>query len=477
MSAIGFLILLVISIALLMVLIMKVKLHPTFSLFVSALFMGLVMGVLEPEGFSCTEVLSMITSGFGGTLGSMGIPIMLGAILAMGVQDTGAAKAIANFFIKLFRGKNLELAPALTAYIVSIPVFGDITTILTSNIANVLSKRKHISMGKMAAFTQTGLNLTHAMVPPTPGILAVSILLGADLGLVIGWGVLISIIGFMLTWIILRKWTDKEFIEPIPEVTSEIEETDSTDVKDILITGDDIPGTLPAFMTILIPVVLIAGSSFLKMGVEEGSSLYNLANIFGDKIVALGLGVLYTMLLSLSHKASVRKSNLEVTGKDPANFREVILDSWIARGLSVALPALLITGMGGAFAAVIKAAPAINDLAGLIEKSGVPGLLIPFLIGAIMFTAVGSMTTGGMTAAGVVGPMMATLGLTPVATVLAIGAGTMIFNHVNNSGFWVISRFFNLNLKQGLKYITLPDFVAGVICFIFVCIFSAVGIF
>ena len=216
MSAIGFLILLVLSIVLLMVLIMKIKLHPTFSLFVAALVMGLVMGVFEPEGFTFTEVLSKITSGFGGTLGSMGIPIMLGAILAMGVQDTGAAKVIANFFIKLFRGKNLELAPALTAYIVSIPVFGDITTILTSNIANVLSKRKHISMGKMAAFTQTGLNLTHAMVPPTPGILAVSILLGADLGLVIGWGVVISIIGFLLTWIVLRKWTDKEFIEPVP---------------------------------------------------------------------------------------------------------------------------------------------------------------------------------------------------------------------------------------------------------------------
>ena len=160
MSATGFLILLIVTIALLMVLIMKVKLHPTFALFASALFMGLVLGRFEAEGFSFTEVLSLITSGFGGTLGSMGIPIMLGAILAMGVQDTGAAKAIANFFIKLFRGKNLELAPALTAYIVSIPVFGDITTILTSNIANVLSKRKHISMGKMAAFTQTGLNLT-----------------------------------------------------------------------------------------------------------------------------------------------------------------------------------------------------------------------------------------------------------------------------------------------------------------------------
>ena len=89
-----------------------------------------------------------------------------------------------------------------------------------------------------------------------------------------------------------------------------------------------------------------------------------------------------------------------------------------------------------------------------------------------MFTAVGSMTTGGMT-----GPMMVTLGLSPISTVLAIGAGTMIFNHVNNSGFWVISRFFNLDLKQGLKYITLPDFVAGIFCFVMICGAAAVGLF
>lgn len=213
------------------------------------------------------------------------------------------------------------------------------------------------------------------------------------------------------------------------------------------------------------------------MVVAEDSALYAWANIFGDKIVALGLGVIYTMLLAVFHKASVRKSNADATGKNPQSFREVVLNSWIARGLEIALPALLITGMGGAFAAVIKAAPAINDLAGLIEQSGVPGLLIPFLIGAIMFTAVGSMTTGGMTAAGVVGPMMVTLGLSPISTVLAIGAGTMIFNHVNNSGFWVISRFFNLDLKQGLKYITLPDFVAGIFCFIMICGAAAVGLF
>lgn len=470
MSGGVFLIILILSIVALMLLIMKAKLHPVFSLFTVALLMSLVMG------FSFADSLKNITAGFGETLQNLGIPIMLGAILAMGVQDTGAAKSIANFFVRLFRGKNLELAPALTAYVVSIPVFGDITSILTSNIANVLSKRKHISMGKMAAFTQTGLNLTHAMVPPTPGILAVAILLGADLGMTISWGILISIIAFFFTWLVLRKWTDKEFVEPVPAVVSEIEETDSNKVEDIVIKGDDLPGTLPAFLTILIPVFLIAISSFVKMNVADGTAIRAVTDILGDKIVALGLGVIYTIFLGTVHKASVRKSNQDVSGTDPVNFREVVLNSWFARGMEVALPALLITGMGGAFAAVIKSSPAIKGLSKLIVDAGVPGLLIPFLIGVIMMTAVGSMTTAGLTAAGVVMPMMSTLGLTPIATTLAIGAGTMIFNHVNNSGFWVISKFFNLDLKQGLKYITIPDLVAGLACFVLISIFATTGL-
>lgn len=474
MSAGVFLIVLVCSIIALMLLIMKAKLHPVFSLFTVALAMSLVMG------FSFADSLTNITAGFGGTLQSMGLPIMLGAVLAMGVQDTGAAKSIANFFVRLFRGKNLELAPALTGYVVSIPVFGDITTILTSNIANVLSKRKHISMGKMAAFTQTGLNLTHAMVPPTPGILAVSILLGADLGLTISWGILVSLVAFFFTWLVLRKWTDKEFVEPVPAVVAEIDETNSDRVEDILIKSNDLPGTFAAFLTILIPVFLIAFSSFVKMAIPDPdgvSAVRAVTDILGDKIVALSLGVIYTILLGLAHKASVRKSNLDVTGKDPGDFREVVLSSWFSRGLEVALPALLITGMGGAFAAVIKSSPAIAGLSQVIVDAGVPGLLIPFLVGVIMFTAVGSMTTAGLTAAGVVMPMMAPLGLTPISTALAIGAGTMIFNHVNNSGFWVISKFFNLDLKQGLKYITIPDIIAGLVCFVLIFVFASVGLF
>ena len=233
MSAIGFLVLLVIAIVVLMLLMTKVKLNPVMSLFVVALAFGVILGVFGTEGYSFMDTLNMITTGFGSTLGSLGMPIILGAVLAMGVQDTGAAKSIANFFIKLFKGKNLELAPSLTAYVVSIHVFGDITTILCSNIANVLGKRKHISMSTMASFTQTGLNLTHAMVPPTPGILAVSVALSADLGLVISWGIVVTIITFFATWLILKRWAAKEWIPAVPEVTAEIEETNSDNVDEI----------------------------------------------------------------------------------------------------------------------------------------------------------------------------------------------------------------------------------------------------
>lgn len=473
MSAGLFLAVLVIAIAILVLLIMKVKLHPTFALFLVGLGMALV------NGFSFMDSMSLLTKGFGGTLGSLGVPIMLGAILAMGVQDTGAAKSIANFFIKLFHGKNLELAPALTAYVVSIPVFGDITTILCSNIANVLSKRKHVSMSTMAAFTQTGLNLTHAMVPPTPGILAVSVALAADLGMVITWGVIVTVVAFFLTWLVLKKWCEKEWIEPVPAVVEGIEETKSADMKDILINEPDLPGTFASFLTILIPVVLIAGGSFIKMALPEGteSFMMTLASIMSDKIVALGAGVVYTMGLACFHKKSVRKSNLDATGTDPKGFNEVVLNSWIARGLEVALAALLITAMGGGFSEVIKACPAIGELTTLIDGLPIPALLIPFFAGAIMMTAVGSMTTAGLTAVGVVAPMMATLGLSPVAATLAIGAGTLCFNHVSNSGFWVVSRFFNLGtITQGLKYITIPDAVAGGISMILLLIINAIGI-
>ena len=147
MSAGVFILILVVAIAALVLMIVKAKMHPVLALFIAALGTGIALG------YGVTGSVDYISNGFGGTLGSVGITIILGAIISMAIEDTGAAKVIANFFIKLFRGKRMELAPALTAFIMSIPVFGDITMVLTAPIASMLSKRKHISMSTMASFT------------------------------------------------------------------------------------------------------------------------------------------------------------------------------------------------------------------------------------------------------------------------------------------------------------------------------------
>ena len=199
----GFLAVIAVSIILLLVLMIKVDLHPILSLFVVAFFAGLVLNM----GIAGT--LEQINAGFGSTLQDIALAIILGSTIAMAIQDTGAAKSISNFFIKLLRGKNLELAPALTGFLISIPIFSDISMILTAPIANVIAKRKKMSMSTVTAYTQLGLNLTHAMVPPTPGILAVTLLLGANLGMMILWSTVVAFAAFIITWLFTKRWTQR----------------------------------------------------------------------------------------------------------------------------------------------------------------------------------------------------------------------------------------------------------------------------
>ncbi|MBZ4665634.1 gluconate transporter [Mahella sp.] len=472
MSGGAFFIILAIGIIALMLLIAKFKVHPVLSLLFVAFFIGVTMG------FSPLKSIELIAQGFGDTLGGVGIPIILGAILAMGIHDTAAAKSIANFFIKLFKGKNLELAPALTAYIVSIPVFGDITSVLTSNIASVLSARKKISMSTMTSFTGLALNLTHAVVPPTPGILAVAILLKADLGLVIFWGIIVTFIAFIVTWLLLKKWTEKEYIEPNPELVKGISPVNTDDIDDLLIKGENLPGTLESLLPIFIPVILISMSSFIAMILPEGNIFREASAFLGNKIVALSLGVIYTMLLGLKYKKSVIQNNKDMSvNYESENIKDILLNNWVVRGLNVAIIALIVTGMGGALSTIIKSAPAVSQLNGFVDGLNIPSILVPFFLGTIMMTAVGSMTTAGMTAAAIVLPMLPALGLSPLAATLAIGAGTLAINHVNNSGFWVITQFFNLNVKQGIKYITIPEIVAAIFCIICIVILNAGGLF
>lgn len=469
----GFLAVIAVSIILLLVLMIKVDLHPILSLFVVAFFAGLVLNM----GIAGT--LEQINAGFGSTLQDIALAIILGSTIAMAIQDTGAAKSISNFFIKLLRGRNLKLAPALTAFLISIPIFSDISMILTAPIANVIAKRKKVSMSTVTAYTQLGLNLTHAMVPPTPGILAVTLLLGANLGMMILWSTVVAFAAFMITWLFTKRWTEKEYIPPRADMSEGIEVAKSDSIGELIVHEEGLPNAFVALLPILIPVALMSVGSIIQLNTAEGSAIYQFAGIISDKVIALSLGAIANMIIGYIYKKNILNANREIHHDEDCSIRHIILNKWVARGVAASLLPLLITGMGGAFSSIIKAAPQIqllkDALGGVMANGTVMAVLIPWLIGVIMMTAVGSMTTAGMTSAAIMAAMGPTA-VSPLVTCIAIGAGTMMVDHVNDSGFWTTCQFFNLNIKQGVKYITVINAVSSVATLAVLILIAMTGI-
>ncbi|MBQ7559395.1 MAG: GntP family permease [Synergistaceae bacterium] len=465
-----FLIAIAVSVILLVFMIVKLKVHPVLSLFVAGILAGLLMG------YAPLKIIGIFTSGFGGTLTGIGCTIIFGSIIAEGIRDTGSAKSMVNFFIGLFKGKNLELSTGMAAYIMSIPVFGDITQVLTAPIAAVIAKRDKKSMSTMGGFTMLAASLTHSMVPPTPGILAVAVLLGANLGLVILWGIIISIIGYLITWLLFRGWVAKEKIPPREDYIVGVEEVDNADYRNLLIKEEGLPSVLAAMSPILVPVVLITGASFADMYLDKEAALRVVFDTLGERNIALFIGVILTFLLGMSHKEKVIENFNSYSKDKESSIFTIMANKWIVEALQVALIPLLVTAMGGGFSQVIKSYSGVSELGNLITSMSVPAMLVPFLIGAFLMIAVGSRTTAGMTAAGICAGMVATLGLSPVQCAVLIGAGTMIGSHVSDSGFWVGTSLFNLNTTQGLKYITILGSITGIICLALTAAFMAGGL-
>lgn len=476
MTPLMFIIVLIMAIIILSVLTLKFKMHPVITLFITATFIGLA------SGLGVVGTFASIKDYFGSTLGSVGIMIIFGAILASGISDTGAATSIVNFFIKLFRGKRLELAPSLTGFIMSIPVFGDIASILNAPISAILAKRKKMGMQQVAPFVNLGLTLTHGLVPPTPGILAVSVMLGADIGTVILWGLICSIVSFAVSYLILSPiYAKSEHIEPLPDYTEGIESVDeNTSVEELLIEEENCPNAFASFIPLLLPAVMIAIGSIGKLFVAEGSTAYQFFNVLGDTVLALFCGIFALGFLVFGRKGKViEKANIasgkaELTGK--SSWSEIVFGNWVERALKIAIGALLITAMGGAMGGILRENEAISVIGKTIAATNFPAILIPFLLAAILMTVCGSMTTASMTAAALMVELLPMLSISPVVAALAIGAGSMVGWHVNNSGFWIFTSLYGFNTKQGLKFFTTTNAVGGIIAFACLVLISLTGI-
>ncbi len=422
------LIALVIVVILMVIAATRYHFHPFLSLLLAAIVMGFVGGLSE------SEVTSTLMNGFGKTLGSIGIIIAFGTIIGAYLEKSGGAKTLANWALKLIGEKRSPLAMNITGFIVSIPVYCDSGFVILSSLNKAISKSAKIPLVVLGVSLAAGLYATHVFVPPTPGPLAAAAALEADLGLVIILGLIVAIpvsfAGLFWAKYIGRKMKPK------------LVETELVKAK-----VEKLPKVSLSFTPFLVPIILIALKSISNYPTHPFGTgiIAEIMNFIGNPVIALFIGVFLAFKLKDGNKKETHFN-------------------WVSSGLREAGIIILITGAGGAFGAILRAT-GIGDIIGSSFSDLQIGLLLPFLIAAVLKTAQGSSTVSIITTAAIVAPILASFGLDSILgralTVLAIGAGAMTISHLNDSFFWVVAQFSEMDTKTALKSQTVSTLLQG----------------
>ena len=407
---------LAIGIAVLIFLVLKTKIQAFLALIISTVVVGVIGGMpltnitIEVDGVEKTfGIVNSITSGFGGTLGSIGIIIGFGVMMGQIFEVTGAAKRMAHTFLKLFGKKREEEALALTGFLVSIPIFCDSGFVVLAPIAKAISK--------------AGLVITHSLVPPTPGPLGVCGIFGVDVGkfilltLVLALPMAIACIAYS------RLYLSKKYYR-IPNEEGEIvempyQEPNYEAAFSMDMTG--VPGALESFMPLIIPIILILINTVATaMGTTEG--FMNVLVFLGQPIVAVGLGLIVA-ILTLGRSLDRHEALTEME-----------------KGMASAGIIMLVTGGGGALGQIIKDSGLGTFMAEGLAKTAIPIIILPLLIATAMRFIQGSGTVAMTTAASITAPIIAASGVSPILGAVACCVGSLFFGYFNDSYFWVVNR-------------------------------------
>ena len=421
---------LAIGIAVLIFLVLKTKIQAFLALIISTVVVGVIGGMpltnitIEVDGVEKTfGIVNSITSGFGGTLGSIGIIIGFGVMMGQIFEVTGAAKRLAHTFLKLFGKKREEEALALTGFLVSIPIFCDSGFVVLAPIAKAISKATKKSVIGLGTALAAGLVITHSLVPPTPGPLGVCGIFGVDVGkfilltLVLALPMAIACIAYS------RLYLSKKYYR-IPNEEGEIvempyQEPNYEAAFSMDMTG--VPGALESFMPLIIPIILILINTVATaMGKTEG--FMNVLVFLGQPIVAVGLGLIVA-ILTLGRSLDRHEALTEME-----------------KGMASAGIIMLVTGGGGALGQIIKDSGLGTFMAEGLAKTAIPIIILPLLIATAMRFIQGSGTVAMTTAASITAPIIAASGVSPILGAVACCVGSLFFGYFNDSYFWVVNR-------------------------------------
>ena len=410
----------------------KIKMHAFFVLIIAALGVGVLAG-LNPD-----SIISSVKQGFGNTLGAIGIVIVAGTSLGVVLEKTGAAVSMADFILRRVGKKNTSLAMSLTGLIFGIPIFCDSGFVVLSPLNKSLAVRSNTSMAVMAVSLGTSLLAVHCFIPPHPGATAAAGIVGVDLGQLMMVGLIIAIptaaIGFLWANTFGSRYN--------------IADSYNTNIEEQIFDNQNLPNPYLSFIPVFVPIVLIALKSILSLFIKKLTNgfLFRAIIFIGDPSVALLIGLIISFTL-------IR------------NWKKEILDKWLGEGVKNAGSILAITAAGGAFGTILKATGVGISIGNMLSPLGL-GILLPFLIAAGLKTAQGSSTVAIITASSLILPLLPQLHLNtgwgPILTVLSMGAGSIVVSHANDSYFWVVTKFSDLNLETSLKVFTTATLLMGI---------------
>ena len=439
MSLVTVAILVIVSIIAIIILTSTLKLKAFVALFIVSVFLAFTT-------LPADTVVKTIKEGFGGTMASIGFLIIFGAMIGITLDKTGATISIANYILSKTGEKRTTQALGITGFITGLPIFCDSGYIILSGLAKSFSSKSKIAMPFMATILATSLYSVHCLIPPHPGALAAAGIFDVNVGNLIIIGILFAIPGALAAWFWSRFMTRKLIYSPA-------EENKPENIRKL----ENLPSAFLSFLPIVVPLLLITVKSLINLFDKEGISLlFKIFRFPGEPVFALAIGVLLALML-------LREKSIDS------------MNSVFSEAIEKAGPILIVTAAGGMFGMVIKAT-GIGEATGKILADTGVGLLAPFLIAVLMKTAQGSSTVAIITTASFVVPMLNMLGLDSewgrMLAMLAMGAGSMIVSHANDSYFWVISNFAGLDVRTTLRVYSTSTIVMGITVFAFVWVSS-----
>jgi Gnt-I system high-affinity gluconate transporter len=401
--------------------------------FIAFILVSIAIGM--GQGMELNAIVSSIEKGIGNTLGFLVMILGLGAMLGKLVAESGAAQKITNGLIALFGIKNTRTAVMLTGFIVGITMFYSVGFVILVPLVFTVATATGLSLISIALPMLAALSVTHGFLPPHPAPSALSVMFEADLGKTLLYGILIAIPAILISGPILTRFIPKVEAKPLKEfMASKVFEE------------EELPSLTNSLITALLPVILIGFSTIISSFIAEDHFMYSLIKFIGNPVIAL----LLTVLIGIYTLGIARGNSMEGIMK---------IFGTAVSGITMVL--LIISG-AGALKQILIDSGVSNYIGSLLEISSMSPLIIAWLIATLIRFSVGSATVAGLTTAGIVLPLVQSSGVSPELMVLAIGSGSLMLSHVNDSGFWLFKEYFNLNIKETLSTWTVMETSIGV---------------